>query len=552
MFAGLAPADITIANWAIVHVHYNLVHTKRCVLGKKLGAFGGRSRAASDLIYEALSAWFGLSPRECTAHRRTRYVFCKALLRVYGTSLILLVPLVARVFDRPFGQVVQTPARRSKIVLALHRKQMYDDLCALASLDDPLYHQALNDAERLTSLFNEFLALRAPAAAAVPMTVPVGLVCNREFSLDNVGTASEHLVRFLRHAAQLLEPSCEPSSSPTLAHISSQRDGRFPIKELAPYRQHATRPGHSLTLELVQTRSGAYSVLISRLLLFNSPHALEHSVVFADDDEAQLFRARFPAVPDERFVNPSAYGPTNHRSWSHSTNCWDHAQVLADYIRDGNPSAPDGPHYTFIELVNKLKGFNIPTLGVLIAFLIAADLSICGAAPMPTFEEIAALLDSGAAHALGRLGLPHQAVPERAASYEALYEAVSISLTPEEKVRWRWDPLTFEHALCKYSKCVHLFVTSYDWCQCSLCALPKCNCRICHKRRAGGRADDEASSSNDTPSGAQSGASVASKPTAKVSTKRKKAAAAAAAAASSSKASGAPAPARKGKGKGKK
>ncbi|TRM55520.1 hypothetical protein BD626DRAFT_542385 [Schizophyllum amplum] len=478
-----------------------------------------RNRAAQELVYQALSAWFGLG-NELPARRRFRYALSRALVDAYGTSLILAAPLVIRMFERPHGKHFKAPSRSKKALRPAH----VDRLCDEGHSNGPA------------------------SQLAMQRTV------DREFSLADVPRACEHVVRFLRESAQLLDDSFDVSGSRPLAHIKSSLDGLFPIKELAPYRRHATRAGHGLTLELVQTRSGAFSALLGRTCLFNSPCALDHSVVFADMDEAQGFRDSYPHLPDTEFVNPSAYGRTNHRSWAHSFSCWEAADDLAEFIRKGHPTAPGSAHYTFPDLVAEIQRLRIPTLGPLIAFLTAADLAQCGAAPMPDFSDIAALLDAGAARALGRLGLPHHSVQDRSTSYEALYAAVETELTADEKAEWRWDPLTFEHALCKYSKCIHLFVHSYQWCACDLCALPKCNCRVCYKRtsppdarddRSAGRTPRKPKTQTQSPSTRQaraadkSTARLVRKPTSQSAPKQRSAATAALKRSSPRKAAGA-------------
>ncbi|TRM55199.1 hypothetical protein BD626DRAFT_579138 [Schizophyllum amplum] len=420
-----------------------------------------RRRTAADLVYKALSAWFGLSD-ELTSHRRNRYYICLSLLHAYGTSLVLLAPVVIRMFEHPFGRQLQTPHRRKRPLTVGHRAQVCNEVTALASSEEPRFRQALADLDELAGLYFEYLALRVPSPDTVAPSVRKPKMPNRQFSLANVENAAEHVVRFLRLAAAVFDPEYMMGQHVMCAaYLASSMDSRFPLRDVAPYRLHATAPGRCLTRENVQSRSGAFSVLIGRLLLAGSPCALAHSVLFQDDKDAEAFRRQHPQYTDTTFVNPSGHTGTTGRSWAHYTHCWENAVTLAEHIRNHGPHVRPSERYTFSQLVRFIRTLRIPTMDPLAAFLIAADLALCDAAPMPTVFELADLCVLGDTRTLGWLGLPHGSALDRAQSHAALHAAVTTQLNQAEMDGWHWDILMFEHVLRKYCDSVPLFVSSH-------------------------------------------------------------------------------------------
>ncbi|TRM70065.1 hypothetical protein BD626DRAFT_563754 [Schizophyllum amplum] len=453
-----------------------------------------RSKQACDIIQKVISHWFGLhtTPME---QRDTRYIFCCALLEAYGSPSALLLPAIWDIFKRPVGAQLLRPHRSrrpieqwdvkalttqtSELPIANKTHAQHDDACK--DLHD---FEALVEAYKAARLgdYQKRRTRAPPSAVVAPSSLPAGpstaVPADAEEVLPSaLEDAGAHFMRFLRELAPLCKPDISSDTYNNFQKfVNADRDGLLPFRELAPTRARLREAGGWLNLATVQTESGAFSALLNRNVLFNSNMGRQHNGYFAHKDDFWAWR-KTNGGKDDQYCNQVAYGATNFRSITNADSCWAQAQTLASEIEHGHPGTPNA--YTFRKITEAIHNLPIPACGELIAFLLAGDLVYCGAAPMPSFEEIWRFSKAGALRGLGKLGLPHRLRPEILQSFETLYNLVDTQLTAEEKGQWGWDRLMFEHALCKYSKCLIKFRTQ-GWCSCLLCKKAgSCTCPKC-------------------------------------------------------------------------
>ncbi|KAI0640484.1 hypothetical protein C8Q79DRAFT_1015263 [Trametes meyenii] len=116
--------------------------------------------------------------------------------------------------------------------------------------------------------------------------------------------------------------------------------------------------------------------------------------------------------------------------------------------------------YRFTQRVQ--RGHKIlPQLSPLTGMLIAADLVYAGKVAMPSAEEMGEmvyLLDRGASACLRFFRLLDRLSDKESVIFvfTSLYNKVYSSFTEAERSTMTFDPIIFEHTLCKYQRCVEL------------------------------------------------------------------------------------------------
>lgn len=99
-------------------------------------------------------------------------------------------------------------------------------------------------------------------------------------------------------------------------------------------------------------------------------------------------------------------------------------------------------------------------IGPLIASLITSDLVYSGQVKMPDIAEMGVIIhqiSKGAVSGLNSLGLLHSATNKHSvdviqSAAVNLYNSLHDSFTPDERSQMTFDPIMFEHLLCKYQR----------------------------------------------------------------------------------------------------
>lgn len=282
----------------------------------------------------------------------------------------------------------------------------------------------------------------------------------------SIADGAKHLVAFLRDAIQAHRTPIPAAPSIIQRLILDNADHHSPFRELATARQRICRPhGPYASADLCHTRKGVFSILVYRGIVFNSS-AFRN----LPEDELQLtfesyadwetyinkMQAHHPNRGDSFWCNPKAYGRNQgkNRNLELAKSYW----LYSATVEWRTQSA-------IIDIAKKLsKAAEAKQIGLLIGYMIAADLAYTGVVEMPEPEEIGKMvgqLMKGGASGLWYLGLsPLEKATGDAFmdflqnQFVALYHAVDELLTAAEKEEMGWNPIVLEHALCKFKRAV--------------------------------------------------------------------------------------------------
>ena len=276
--------------------------------------------------------------------------------------------------------------------------------------------------------------------------------------------------RFLREAYDVRSgPGDTPQRRTKLQkRMLANLDFFQPLREWGPSRQRINgRVGTGIDADFARTRAGFFSLMVFRLISFNTRPLLETpisslTVCFADlaqfDAYLTEMRHRYPGIEDTELCNAKAYTrrPLRDRSLQAKDHFWKTAKECS-WNTDRMLSFSDG-----WEWLTKMKsGSSMPGAGKLSLYLLLADMACAGLVAMPTVQEMGSMihkLQSGALAGLRVAGyLPADSgtvLTDVQTAFEAFYN--DIEQLREEADLWEWDTLTAEHTLCKIKRLTKL------------------------------------------------------------------------------------------------
>ncbi len=250
------------------------------------------------------------------------------------------------------------------------------------------------------------------------------------------------IVNYLRKLMPILDgrPAADPDKS-LLRYVKIDEDDRLPFRTKAQGWAKMAKPDGPLCKEHLRTKEGLFSLLVWRGVTFRTPFSLEQKALFNDFED---FQSLTHFVPKEYSCNTTAYKtPNPSRGPNVAETYWDKIQDPAwtDWLLQSKDIA-------FADLVSKFK--ELKSFGDLIAYLAAADYADAGAISIPDEHEVAKMVkkvDRGAAAGLQLIGYSRD-------QFVDAYKRVAEQLTREEKKKMKFNPLMFEHALCKFKKII--------------------------------------------------------------------------------------------------
>lgn len=409
------------------------------------------TQRTKEIVIKVLETWLKYPHRPLS---RVQGHFAFYLMETF-TSDILLLDSVWRLYLR----------LRTEVLGELHSR-VYTDWLApifqhlstlpLADPDSPERRVLRSIGNSIESCIG-LLAGTRPAIASPPVGVS---------SLITPGPHNYHnVLAFIVELLPLLDPS--PPASPTPAQQTVVQNG---FDKFLPFREHApcrlavispTGPFHPSNID----RPGALaSACIFRGITFPCPFIHDTpSNLFPDlaawEQAVADFKAK-PGVTDRDICDTKAYGtPMNRRSVTLAPRYFDAKPYLRSYLTTRN----DGGRVNFPQLYKWLQ-HNIkagtkmlPQMGSLITLLLAGDLVYAGKVAMPTAEEmgvIVADVKKGARSGLQDAFIisPYTLAPDVKDGFVGLYNYLDTELTPDQKARITFDPITLEHILCKYKR----------------------------------------------------------------------------------------------------
>ena len=270
---------------------------------------------------------------------------------------------------------------------------------------------------------------------------------------------------------------------PLVIKIRGNSDLYQPLREYATSRTkiNGNAGGDCLDRNFARSRSGLFTFLLFRNVLYHSPYLLDQHLeprqcrtVFQSGEDfiqhVQLLRSdpTYPRTLDDAyFCSRNAYSKQTvvQRCMQNWAVCWDAA----------NNSRWEVLHSRGINLSWKvaaefLNGINkqhvIPGCGKLTMYLILTDMVLAGVVDQPSALEVGADIASrreGSYKALVTLGYldnSSQCVTseEVARGFEAFYSDVEATLTSTNDNNFEWSPIVAEHTLCKVGRLYSMLV----------------------------------------------------------------------------------------------
>lgn len=336
------------------------------------------------------------------------------------------------------------------------------------------------------------LSSAAPSSSAVP---PAPSIMSTSSVLPALSLTAQSLTpkildglnELTRYALHVL-PVClgERVSHPTRLQMITEEnlDHYSPYRELAPCRQRATSvegPFHPSMID----RDGAFaSTVIFRALLFESPVMRETTCCYFPTYEAwtAFLEAEGHDEDDseslDRFFNLNCYGSAQKDRREGKTIAKEYYKMEPKWTallaqHDGSP-IPFKTAYLWLQGkqerekgdkrrgLQTVKGMNLPNVGPLTAYLLAADLSYTGKVSTPTEEDVAFVIHRNGLGSLRGLQLAHQ-VPDLGKkikpdsslieeAFKRVWNHLRATIPVEAQELVGLDLITVEHLLCKFSR----------------------------------------------------------------------------------------------------
>ncbi|KAF8173421.1 hypothetical protein K438DRAFT_1772224 [Mycena galopus ATCC 62051] len=257
------------------------------------------------------------------------------------------------------------------------------------------------------------------------------------------------------------------------AAVHSNPDFLLPFREHGPSRARSRLPGHSFDPAHSRTRSGLFSGLIFRGIIFATRFSkMATTTHFADPDAWRTEAAKFSHQDADFFCNLSAYSRAKCRRGTHLVaSYWD---ALSDELCSDWEENTHGGSYDFQKCYNFLKigtPQRFEEIGPLIGFLLAADFSYAGAVMAPDVSTVAKIIrdiNKGGMKGLEQLELiPNRPlgsknspkmgnVVEVKAGFSKLYSFLDLNLSEASKTRMCFDAIMVENGLCKWTRWVKM------------------------------------------------------------------------------------------------
>jgi hypothetical protein len=256
---------------------------------------------------------------------------------------------------------------------------------------------------------------------------------------------------FLRAAFEVVEEDAN-AHTPTQRRIIVDRDYYLPFRQLGPSKRVIIgSPNGPFSPSRLRTRGGLFDALIFRLITQASPILVgERQVDFGSPTK---FEDAIKGREDRDYCNPTATGQhCRFRNIAHVLDYWEHTNGWEAHAID--------PKITLESLLLWVTGregkkTRFYGMGNLVGWLLASDYAYAGLVQMPEPSKVGEIIfkiNAGGKSGLALLGFNVNTQEACAEAMKSFCDAVHKLLTPEEVNRMGIDPVTLEHALCKFSR----------------------------------------------------------------------------------------------------
>jgi hypothetical protein len=258
-------------------------------------------------------------------------------------------------------------------------------------------------------------------------------------------------IAFLKAAFWVVQEDKNPMTL-TQERIAKNRDYFLPFRQLGPSKQIILNdPDGPFSPAKLKTREGFFDAIIFRLITQASPFLLaEKQVCFGS---LHSFQETTKGKVQESYCNPTATGQhIRFHNIPHIPAYWENSADWGDYV--------SGPGITFDSLRTWLTGkkgskTRFYGMGNLVGWLLATDYAYAGLVTMPDVSEVGRIIydiDAGGKGGLKLLGFDVGTKEACAEAMECVWAKVQEHLTSAELSQMGLEPITLEHALCKFSR----------------------------------------------------------------------------------------------------
>ncbi|KAF6759706.1 hypothetical protein DFP72DRAFT_806004 [Ephemerocybe angulata] len=234
--------------------------------------------------------------------------------------------------------------------------------------------------------------------------------------------------------------------------VFNNTDKKLPFRDKAISRRTVLQSGGPFSAANLRTRAGFFSVLVHRAITHQSDFLTIHGErMFSSLRDFKTRLAKYKGKEPTFFCTGSAYGAWTALKTTNSDQFWE---------ASGKPAHTDwllgSCKTTFESLVSKLSHSNeFPSIGPLIAYLIAADYAIAGVIDMPddfTMGRLIFRIGKGGLKGLTALGFKVSTEDETADAFHALYDIVCKRISVERRAQMDFNVFVLEHMLCKFKR----------------------------------------------------------------------------------------------------
>ncbi|KAI9065665.1 hypothetical protein FKP32DRAFT_1674557 [Trametes sanguinea] len=381
--------------------------------------------------------------------------FVRHIINAFHTSDILLLPGVFKAFERVHetvfrkksGQSIRA-ARRSPADLdpfLLHLKKQ-----PLSLEDSQEYQLMQNISSKLDEYRNAWRRISGVQDQSSADAVTAYVRGSPEFN-EAMESATTGLVEFLRDLLPLLSTPLPNTLSVLQRKVYNNLDFLLPFRQHAPEVQNIFSSHGFLHPDNVN--------LPGAIANFDAWRTLHDNL--SRDPQIQAYNQGKDG--DRYFCNPRTYGQattrsvTNAKAYFATEDSW-----LERFEREGEGwQMGYKAAYLFSQQSTRKEGKQsklLPQIGPLSGMLITSDLVYAGKVAMPSAKEMGEmvhLLNKGADACLQHFHLLEKggSLDETQVVFETLYNKVHSELIPDELYLMTFDPIMFEHSLCKFQCC---------------------------------------------------------------------------------------------------
>ncbi|KAI0666354.1 hypothetical protein C8Q78DRAFT_994787 [Trametes maxima] len=393
--------------------------------------------------------------------------FIRTLLQHFHNPDVLLLPGMHDVFSHVRGSLLPSSLiRGSRMGLnMLNGFSNYLSTQPLAKPGSPESVMMKNISERLEVFRAQWRQLEG-SGHVLPAHIR-----GSDLFAEALQATAHKLATFLRELLPLLSSPLPAQLSPLQHKVRGNPDFLLPFRQHAPEVQNAFSDKGILHPTRINEPGAIASLWLLRGIFYRTRFSSEHadSLLFRNYDHWQETYKRICADPqiaafnqdkDRYFCNARAYGQATTRSTENAQAYFEGEPAWLEMFKSKEPGwrMPYIEAYRFTQHVQ--RGHKIlPQLGPLTGMLITADLVYAGKVAMPSVEEMGEmvhLLDRGASACLHFFRLLDKSSNKETVQFvfTSLYDKVYASFTEAERSAMTFDPIMFEHCLCKYQRCV--------------------------------------------------------------------------------------------------